>query len=83
MENFIYVNSSDLNAVKVNGNNLVIMFKSGGVYEYMGAACEYYNLLNSNSKGKYFHQFIKNKYQEKKINWRKEKIIKWKNIDLE
>ena len=68
MENFIYVNSSDLNAIKVNGNNLVIMFKSGGVYEYMGAACEYYNLLNSNSKGKYFHQFIKNKYQEKKIN---------------
>ena len=67
MENFIYVNSSDLNAVKVNGNNLVIMFKSGGMYEYMGAVCEYYNLLNSNSKGKYFHQFIKNKYQEKKL----------------
>lgn len=38
------------------------MFKSGGMYEYMGAVCEYYNLLNSNSKGKYFHQFIKNKY---------------------
>ena len=68
MENFIYVNSSDLNAVKVNGNNLVIMFKSGGVYEYMDAACEYYNLLNNNSKGKYFNQFIKNKYQEKKID---------------
>ncbi|MFR5903869.1 MAG: KTSC domain-containing protein [Bacilli bacterium] len=68
MENFIYVNSSDLNSIKVNGNNLVIMFKSGGVYEYMDAAREYYNLLNSNSKGKYFHQFIKNKYQEKKIN---------------
>ena len=73
MENFIYVNSSDLNSIKVNGNNLAIMFKSGGVYEYMDAACEYYNLLNSNSKGKYYNQFIKNKYQEKKIDWRKEK----------
>lgn len=30
MENFIYANLSDLNAVKVNGNNLVIMLKTGG-----------------------------------------------------
>lgn len=66
--NFTYVNSSDIKAIAVRGNNLVIEFHSGGLYEYIGAAYEYSNLLNAESKGKYFHQYIKDKYKAIKIN---------------
>lgn len=66
--NFTYVDSSDLKSIAINGNNLVIQFHTGGIYEYIGASCEYYNLLNGNSKGKYFHQYIKNRYPTIKIN---------------
>ncbi len=60
--NFTYVNSSDLAGVAVDGNNLVIMFRNGGIYEYSGAANEFSNIMNANSKGKYFHQNIKPYY---------------------
>lgn len=66
--NFTYVNSSDLKGIAINKNNLVILFHTGEMYEYIGASYEYYNLLNSISKGKYFHQYIKNKYPTIKIN---------------
>lgn len=66
--NFTYVNSSDLNGIAINGNNLIIKFNSGDIYEYIGAAREYDMLLNASSKGKYFYQFIKDNYQFIKIN---------------
>lgn len=66
--NFIPVVSSDLEAIACNGNNLVIKFKSGGIYEYIGAAKEFDNLYNAPSKGKYFHQFIRDNYTPNKLN---------------
>ena len=66
--NFIYVASTDINAIGINGNNLVIRFNSGGTYEYIDAAKEFKKILNANSKGKYFHQYIKNQYKAVKIN---------------
>ncbi len=66
--NFVPVVSSDIKAVACNGNNLVIAFLSGGVYEYLGAAKEFEKLLNATSKGRYFHQFIKNQYKHNKLN---------------
>lgn len=65
--NFTYVNSTDINAIAINGNDLIIKFNKGGMYLYKDAAVEFENLLNSSSKGKYFHQYIKNKYLCKKI----------------
>lgn len=65
---FIYVNSTDINGITVNGNNLIIKFNSGTIYEYKNAACEFSNLINADSKGKYFHQNIKNKYICNKIS---------------
>ena len=64
---FSTVNSSDLAGVAVNGNNLVIMFRSGGIYEYADAAVEFFNIMNASSKGKYFHQNIKPYYRCRKI----------------
>lgn len=59
---FVYVNSTDIAGIAVNGNNLVIKFLSGGVYEYVNAACEYSNIISASSKGKYFHYNIKPNY---------------------
>lgn len=66
--NFIQVSSSNLYGVMVEGNNLIIKFKSGGVYSYTGAACELGNLLNSSSKGKYLNNYIKPFYHCDKLS---------------
>ncbi len=66
--NFISVVSSNLEAIACNGDNLVIKFKSGGIYEYIGAAKEFDNLYNAPSKGKYFHQFIRDNYKAESLN---------------
>ena len=59
---YTYVNSTDIAGIALNGNNLVIKFLSGGIYEYVNAACEYFKLLNASSKGRYFHYRIKPYY---------------------
>lgn len=66
MFNYIQVNSSNLEAIAINGKNLIIKFKSGGIYEYFGAAREFSKLLIASSKGKYFNEFIKNNYGKPK-----------------
>lgn len=60
--NFTPVSSSDIAAVATDRNDLVIKFKSGGIYKYVNAAKEFNNLINANSCGKYFHHNIKNYY---------------------
>ncbi len=65
---FIYLSSSDISAIAINSNNLIIKFNSGGVYEYFGAAKEYNGLIHAGSAGGYFHKFIKNNYKYKKIS---------------
>ena len=66
--NFTYVQSTDIAAIAKKLDNLVIKFNNGGIYEYKGAAVEFENLLNASSKGKYFHENVKNKYPYLKIN---------------
>lgn len=66
--NFVHVNSTDINSVAINSNNLVIKFNSGELYEYINAVIEFDNLINAPSKGKYFHQHIKNNYTCVRIN---------------
>lgn len=64
---FYNVNSTDIAGIAIKGNNLIIKFNSGGIYEYENAAHEYNNLLNSISKGRYFHSYIKNYYNYRRI----------------
>ena len=64
---FTYVTSSDLAGIAIKGNNLIIKFNSGGIYEYENAAHEYNNLLNASSKGRYFHSYIKNYYNYRRL----------------
>lgn len=66
MYNFIEVVSSNLQALAISGNDLIIKFNSGDIYRYYGAAIEWTNILNASSKGKYFSEFIRNNYNYKK-----------------
>lgn len=67
---FIHVISSDLNQVEYNTgeNKLTIIFNSGGIYSYHGVPVAVFDgLINSFSKGKYFHTYIKNRYPTRKL----------------
>ena len=60
--NRIYVSSSDLKSIGYDPNTsiLEIEFKTGAVYQYSSVPYSIYqNLMNSSSKGKYFHSFVK------------------------
>lgn len=68
--NMIPVVSTNLSAVGYDAiaKTLVIAFYHGGVYEYYGVPkSEYTGLLESESKGKYFHAHIKDVYDYVKI----------------
>jgi hypothetical protein len=59
----IPVESSNLASVGYDPESAVleVEFKSGGIYEYSGVPQSVYDgLINAESKGKYFHQYIKN-----------------------
>jgi hypothetical protein len=59
----IPVESSNLESVGYDPKNAIleIEFKSGGVYEYSGVSQDVYDdLMNAESKGKYFNHHIKN-----------------------
>jgi hypothetical protein len=61
--NRIFIQSSDLESVGWEAETLEIKFKSGGIYQYSNVPKHIFNaLLTAPSKGKYFHQFIKNRY---------------------
>lgn len=66
----ISVNSSNLSAVGYNPTTetLSIEFHDGGLYEYHNVPQKIYEeLMNSSSKGKYFHRFIKDYYHTIKL----------------
>jgi hypothetical protein len=47
---------------------LEIEFNNGSLYEYYIVPDKVYtSFMNASSKGKYFHQFIKNKFGFKKV----------------
>jgi hypothetical protein len=65
----IAVQSSDLCAVDYDwSGTLTIEFHSGGVYEYYHVPqSEYDGLMNASSHGRYFHAYIKNRYDYRRI----------------
>lgn len=58
------VKSSNIKSVGFDNNTLEIEFHSGGIYQYFDVPTEVYHLfMNSSSKGRYFDQFIKNRFR--------------------
>ncbi|MGI0027090.1 MAG: KTSC domain-containing protein [Nitrosopumilaceae archaeon] len=68
--NRISVESSNLSSVGYDFEMRVleIEFHGGGIYQYSNVTESDYNgLMNAESKGKYFAQHIKNKYDYRKV----------------
>ena len=62
------VKSSNISSIGWNKNILRVEFNKGGVWDYSGVSKEIYeDFLNSESKGKFFLQKIRNKFKAKKI----------------
>ena len=62
--------SSDIRAIGYDENSLTlrIEFKNGGVYEYFAVpASVHSDLMDASSHGKYFHRYIRDKYDFRKI----------------
>jgi len=64
------VNSSNISAIGYDTDNqiLEVEFTNGAVYSYSGMPSgEYEGFMNADSKGKYFHASIKNRYSFMKL----------------
>ena len=62
------VESSNLATVGFSDGVLEIEFRHGGVYQYFNVPASVYEaLMSAESKGKYFHQFIRDKYEFVKL----------------
>jgi hypothetical protein len=62
--------SSNLAAVEFDpaSSSLIVEFQSGGVYRYVGVAPAVYDgLLRAYSHGRYFHAWIRNRYQSSRL----------------
>ncbi len=59
------VSSSNVNSIGYDADSqiLEVEFNSGAIYQYSGVPeCEYYGLINADSKGKYLNLNVKNRY---------------------
>ncbi|MBE8596842.1 MULTISPECIES: KTSC domain-containing protein [unclassified Xenorhabdus] len=68
--NRVSVSSSNLHSVGYDQvtRTLEIAFHSGGIYQYDGVPANVHQgLISASSKGKYFHQYIKNVYPYRKV----------------
>jgi hypothetical protein len=65
----ITVQSSNLSSVDYDwSGTLTIAFHSGSVYEYYHVPpSEYNGLMSASSHGEYFHAYIKNRYDYRRI----------------
>lgn len=56
-------NSSNIDAVAKEGDDLCIRFHSGKCYRYIGAGEHYYDMLAADSKGTFLNTEVKPHYQ--------------------
>ena len=64
------VTSSDIRAIGYDKHSLTleIEFNRGGLYEYANVPeAVYRGLMSASSHGKYFHQYIRDKYETRKL----------------
>jgi len=66
--NLTEVNSSNINKVGYDNNDLLVEYKSGVLYKYLNVPKKLYEeLLNSESKGRFMNSNIKGKFEYSKI----------------
>ena len=64
------VRSSNIASVGYENGTLEIEFVDGGVYQYFNVPEPVYQgLMSATSKGRYFHDHIKDSYQTSKVGW--------------
>ena len=63
----VKIKSSNIFAINQDNHFLIIQFKNGSIYKYSNAAIHFDDMLNSLSKGKFFHKKIKGKYKYTQI----------------
>lgn len=62
------VKSSNIKSIGFDNGTLEIEFHSGGIYKYSSVGEEIYKaMVESDSIGKYFHQYIKGQFTCKKV----------------
>ena len=70
IENMIEVTSSVLRKVGYEDGIFYALFNSGGFYRYFNVEENIFqNLLNTDSKEKYHHAYIKNKYHCRELSY--------------
>jgi len=65
------VNSSNIKSIgyESNSKTLEIEFRDGGIYQYFNVTSNIYKeFISAPSIGSFFHKYIKDKYNWKKIN---------------
>lgn len=71
MECFVAKRSSNIAKIGYDGENMVVVFKNGGVYQYDKVPHQVYEFMEhleeSESLGKYFIANIRNNYPCKKL----------------
>lgn len=61
------IQSSNISEADYDGKDLIITFKKGGVYRYLGVPQSVFNaFISADSQGKYFTQNIKLAYEVRK-----------------
>lgn len=64
-----YLVSENLDCIAYHLGKLFIRFRSGGVYSYDGVPYDYYDSLQKvESAGKFFHQWIRNKFHYTRLD---------------
>lgn len=62
------VDSSHIQSIEHNGDNLYVHFKNGSIYEYDGVTEQMaQRMLNAPSKGKFLWAYIRDKYPYRKV----------------
>lgn len=63
-----YIVSSNIDAIAHQAKQLFIRFKSGITYSYDDVPYDYFDALQKvESAGKFFHQFIKNRFTHHRL----------------
>jgi hypothetical protein len=62
------IKSSNLKSAEWQDDTLTVEFQKGGIYKYYNLPEDVYlSLLRSQSKGKFFHQNIVNRYKTERV----------------
>ena len=65
---FKQVESSNIDKIGYEDNNLYVKYKTGNTYKFRNVPLkEYYNFMEADSKGRFFNSSIKGKYEFEKI----------------